>query len=101
MHFMLSDDFKESNTAKQINTATEINEFKDTLFSKKVIRIKMNRSQSKKHKTGTYEINKIWLECFDNKRFVSDNRIPILAYFHKGLRKYILTDDHRDPQRWS
>ena len=32
MHSMLSDDGKESNTAKGINTATE---FKDTLFDKK------------------------------------------------------------------
>ena len=30
---MLSDDGKESNTAKGINTATEFNEFKDTSFN--------------------------------------------------------------------
>ena len=54
MHSMLSDDGKESNTAKGINTATEFNEFKDTLFNKKVIRHKMKRIQSKKHKIGTY-----------------------------------------------
>ena len=45
---MLSDDGKESNTAKGINTATEFNEFTDTLFSKKVMRHKMKRIQSKK-----------------------------------------------------
>ena len=28
---------KESNTAKGINIATEFNEFKDTLFNKKII----------------------------------------------------------------
>ena len=33
MHFMLSHDGKESNTAKGINTATEFNEFKDTSFN--------------------------------------------------------------------
>ena len=54
MHSMLKDDGKESNTAKGINTATEFNEFKDTLFNKKVIRHKMKRIQSKKHKIGTY-----------------------------------------------
>ena len=48
MHSMLSDDGKESNTEKGINTVTEFNEFKDTLFSKKVIRHKMKRIQSKK-----------------------------------------------------
>ena len=34
---MLSDDGKESNTAKGLNTATEFNEFKDTLFTKKFL----------------------------------------------------------------
>ena len=40
MHSQLLDDGKESNTAKGINTATEFNEFKDTLFNKKLIRHK-------------------------------------------------------------
>ena len=48
MHFMLSDDGEEPNTAKGINTSTEINELKDTLFNKKVIRHKMKKIQSKK-----------------------------------------------------
>ena len=52
-------DGKESNTAKGMNIATEFNEFKDTLFNKKVLRHKVRRIQGKKHKMGTYEINKI------------------------------------------
>ena len=68
-------DGKESNTAKGVNIATEFNEFKDTLFNKKVIRHKMRRSQDKKHKTGTYEINKISLSRFDDKRFVLNDGI--------------------------
>ena len=63
MYSMLSDDGKESNTAKGVNIATRFNEFKDTLFNKKVIRRKMKRIQIQKHKLGTYEINKISL-CF-------------------------------------
>ena len=85
MYFLLSDDGKESNTAKGINTSTEFNEFKDTLFNKKVIRHKMKRIQSKKHKIGTYEINKISLSCFDDKIFVLDYDIHTLAYFIKEL----------------
>ena len=50
---------KESNTQKGINTSTEFNEFKDTLLNKKIIRHKMKIIQSKKHKIGTYKINKI------------------------------------------
>ena len=60
-------DGKESNTAKGVNIATEFNEFKDTLFKKKIIRHKMSRIQGKKHKMGTYEINKIPLSVFDDK----------------------------------
>ena len=43
----------------------------------------MKRIQSKKHKLGTYEINKISLSCFNNKRYVLDDGIHTLAYFHK------------------
>ena len=85
MHSMLSDDGEESNTAKRINTVTEFNEFKDTLFDKKVIRHKMKRIQGEKHKIGTYEINKTSLSCYDDKRFVLDDGIHTLAYFHKDF----------------
>ena len=40
-------DGKECNTAKKGNIATEVNEFKDTLFNKKIVRNKMKRIQSK------------------------------------------------------
>ena len=43
----------------------------------------MKRIQSKKHKLGTYEINKISLSYFDDKRFVLDDKIRTLAYFRK------------------
>ena len=76
-------DGKETNTAKGVNVATEFNEFKDVLLKKKIIRHKMKRIQAKKHKIGTYEINKISLSCFDDKRFVLDDKTHTLAYFHK------------------
>ena len=82
---MLSDDGKKSNTAKGVNIATEFNEFRDTLFNKKVLRHKMKRIQSKKHKLGTYEINKKSLSCFDDKIFVLNDGIHTLAYFHKDI----------------
>ena len=70
LYSMKNIDGKESNTAKGVNIATEFNEFKDTLLNSKIIRHKMRRIQSKKHKIGTYEINTISLWCFDDKRFV-------------------------------
>ena len=84
---MLSNDGKESNTAKGVNIATTFSAFKDTLFNNKIIRHKIRRIQSKKHKLGTYEINKISLSCFDDKRFVLNDGIYTLAYFHRKLRK--------------
>ena len=87
MYSMKNIDGKESNTAKGVNIATEFNEFKDTLFNKKIIRHKMRRTQGKKHKIGTYEINKISLSVFDDKRFVLNDGIHTLAYFHKDLEK--------------
>ena len=80
-------DGSESSTAKGVNIATEFNEFKDVLFNKKNIKHKMKRIQAKKHKIGTYEINKISLSCFDDKRYVLDDGIHILAYFHKDSQK--------------
>ena len=75
-------DGKEFNKWKRVNIATKFNEFKYVLFGKKIIRHRMQRIQSKKHKLGTYEIDKI-LSCFDNKRYLLDDAIYTLAYFHK------------------
>ena len=61
--------------------------FKNVLFNKKIIRHKMKRIQAKKHKIGTYEIDKISLSCFDGKRYVLDDGVNILAYFHKDRKK--------------
>ena len=84
MHSMKNIDGKESNTVKGVNIATDFNEFKDTLFNKKVVRHTMRR---KKHKIGTYEVNKISLSCFDDKRYVLHDGIYTLVYFHKDLKK--------------
>ena len=62
-----------------MNIATEFNEFKDTLLNKKVLKHKMRGIQGKKHKMGTYEINKISLSCFDDKIFVLNDGIHTLA----------------------
>ena len=48
-------------------------------------RHKMKRIQSKKHKIGTYDVNKI-LSCFDDKRYLLNDGITTWAYFHKNLK---------------
>ena len=62
-----------------MSIATEFNKFKDVLFKKKIIIHKIKRIQSKKHKLGIYEINKISLSCFDDKRYVLDDGIYTMA----------------------
>ena len=66
MHSMKKNDCKECNTAKGVSIATEFDKFKDILFNEKIIRHKMKRIQSKKHKLGTYEIDKISFSCLDD-----------------------------------
>ena len=80
-------DGKEHNTAKGVNIATEFDNFTDVLFNKKIIRHNMKRIQSKKYKLGAYKINKISLSCFDDKRYVLDDGIHTLSYFHKNIAK--------------
>ena len=49
----------------------------------------MKRIQAKKHKIGTYEIDKISLSCFDDKRYVLDDGIHTLAYFIKTVSQVV------------
>ena len=62
---------------------------KDILFNKKVIRHKMRRIQSKKHKIEIYEVNKIPLSRFDDERYILNDSIHTLACFHKDLKNQI------------
>ena len=78
MYSMKKIDDEECNTAKGVSIATEFDKFKDVLFNEKIIRHKMKRIQSKKHKSGTHEIDKISLSCFDDKRYVLDDGICTL-----------------------
>ena len=50
-----------------MSIATEFDQFKDVLFNEQIISHKMKRIHSKKHKLGTYEIDKISFSCFDDK----------------------------------
>ena len=81
-------DGRESNTAKGVSIATEFNECKDVFFNKNVIRHKMKRIQAKKHKIGSDLWN--WqniIIMFDAKRYVLDDGIHTLGYFHKDCNK--------------
>ena len=55
------------------------NKYKDILLNKKCLRHSMITIQNKTHKIGTYEINKISLSCFDDKRYIQNNGCDGLA----------------------
>ena len=76
-YLYLVDDNSEHEKAKGVNrnviATVSHNEYKDVLLNKKCLRHSMNKIQSKDHKIGTYEINKISLSCFDDKILIRNN----------------------------
>ena len=54
----------------------------DVLFNNKQIMHTMKTIRSEKHQLGSFELNKISLSCFDDKRFIHQNGITSYAYGH-------------------
>ena len=83
MYSYLVDDNSEHEKLKDVNrnvvATIRHDEYKDVLLNKKCLRHSMNRIQSKDHKIGTYEINKISLSCFDDKIYIQNNGCDGLA----------------------
>ena len=61
---------EEVTKAKGVNKKIRYKEFPDVLFNKKVIRHNMKRIQSKLHRIGIYDVCKISLSCFEDKRCI-------------------------------
>ena len=70
---------KAKNMYKNIIATISHNERKDVLLNQQCLRHSMNRIQSKSHRTGTYEINKTFLSCFDDKIYILHNGYDRLA----------------------
>ena len=64
---------------KNVVATISNNEYKDVLLNRKCIRNSANRIQSKNHRKGTYEINKISLPWFDGKIYIQYNGYDGLA----------------------
>ena len=85
MYSLISVDNKKANKAKGVNKELRCKNYLDVLFNKKVVTHSMKRIQSKLHEIGTYDIFKISLSCFDDKRYVLDDGIHTIACFHKDI----------------
>ena len=77
---------EEVTKAKGVNKKIRQKEFVDVLFNKKVIRHNMKIIQSKLQTIGAYDVSKILWSCFDDKRYVLDDGVNSLAYFHKDIK---------------
>ena len=59
--------------------------YKDTLFSNKQMYHTMKTIRSQNYELGSYEINKVSLSCFDDKRYLLENGIDSYAYGHHAI----------------
>ena len=76
-------DNNEQKKAKSMNrnfvTRISHSEYKNVLLNKKCLRHLMNRVQKNDHKRKSYEMNKIYLYCFDDKIYIQNNMYDGLA----------------------
>ena len=71
---------KKANGANRNVVATiSDDEYKDVFLNIKCLRHSVTKIQSKGHKIGTNEINKISLSCFDDKIYIQNNGCDELA----------------------
>ena len=59
--------------------------YKNTLFNAEQMSHKMKTIRSENHELGSYEINKVSLSCFDDKRYLHDDGITSYAYGHYSI----------------
>ena len=99
MYSYLKDNQKSNRTAKGIKknvvkkTITHTN-YKDTFFNNKQMHNTMKTIRSQNHQLGSYEINKVSLSCFDDKRYILKDGKTSYAYGHCNIKhkknKYIV-----------
>ena len=57
-------------------------DYKQTLFNNRQMYHSMKTIRSNLHQLGSYELNKVSLSCFDDKRYIHKNGITSYAYGH-------------------
>ena len=85
IYLWIAENDLEVNKAKGVNLILKHREYVDVLSNKKVVRHKVTRIQSGLHRIGTYDLNKISVSCFDDKRYMIDDGINTLSYGHKDI----------------
>ena len=90
MYSYMKDNQKGGKTAKGIKKNVIKNnimhdDYKNTLFNNKQMYHKMKTIRSENHQLGSFEINKVSLSCFDDKRYIHEDGITSYAYGHKNI----------------
>ena len=91
MYSYVKDNVKGGRTAKGIKKNVIKNnikheDYKNTLINNKQMHHKMKTIRSQRHQLGSYEINKVSLSCFDDKRYIHDNGTSSYAYGHYKIK---------------
>ena len=91
MYSYIKDNQKGGMTAKGIKKNIIKNDikhedYKRTLLNEEQMHHKMKTIRSNKHQLKSYEINKVSLSCFDDKRYISNNGIKSYAYGHYSIK---------------
>ena len=94
MYSYIKDNQKGGKTAKGIKKNVIKNniihdDYKETLFNNKQMYHKMKTIRSENHQLGSYELNKVSLSCFDDKRYIHNNGIDSYAYGHNKISFYV------------
>ena len=91
MYSYIKDNKKVGKTAKGIKKNIIKNnikheDYKNVLINNKQIHHTMKTIRSSKHQLGSYEINKVSLSCFDDKRYIANDGINSFAYGHYAIQ---------------
>ena len=91
MYSYIKDNNKGGKTAKGIKKNIIKNNIKHTdykkvLFKNKQMQHTMKTIRSSKHQLSSYEMNKISLSCFDDKRYILKKGKQSLAYGHYKIK---------------
>ena len=94
MYSYIKDNQKGGKTAKGIKKNVIKNniihdDYKETLFNNKQMYHKIKTIRSENHQLGSYELNKVSLSCFDDKRYIHNNGINSYAYGHNKISFYV------------
>ena len=90
MYSYIKDNQKVGKTAKGIKKNIIKNnikheDYKNVLINNKQIHHTMKTIRSMNHQLGSYELNKVSLSCFEDKRYIANDGITSYAYGHYAI----------------